>query len=368
MEIWDTHLDISDLVNLVLLNEQKPQKNEVEDKNQYEIPQLDRRESYRIWLHELYKTRNSLSTDAVNNATMHEHGKLLELLKLVITELELKLTSADSFSSSSSEFRFWSSVQAMAHGCAFSFFDFMKVCTFPGANSIEYTSDFSIPGLVDHAPLSLEDEFISSPHLGQQMISLPCPLQESSTLLYPLPFDNVVNSQRAGVQAGFSTGNTALCMPLMDQTMAVTVTVAECAENAHCLKRKFPAVLPGKCKRRIQRQRRRLANYDHLLTNFNISACSLSWPSSRPLNPLVHDNHIVGTRTDLFAKVCFHFPMQFFAVVLHKLPLMIYKCLQNSNRSVDTELQFLLQKELKPSDVGSLGRIILPKVQTPIAH
>ena len=229
MEIWDTHLDISDLVNLVLLNEQKPQKNEVEDKNQYEIPQLDRRESYRIWLHELYKTRNSLSTDAVNNATMHEHGKLLELLKLVITELELKLTSADSFSSSSSEFRFWSSVQAMAHGCAFSFFDFMKVCTFPGANSIEYTSDFSIPGLVDHAPLSLEDEFISSPHLGQQMISLPCPLQESSTLLYPLPFDNVVNSQRAGVQAGFSTGNTALCMPLMDQTMAVTVTVAECA-------------------------------------------------------------------------------------------------------------------------------------------
>ena len=182
MEIWDTHLDISDLVNLVLLNEQKSQTTEVEDKKQYEIPQLDRRESYRIWLHELYKTRNSLAADAINNATMQEHGKLLELLKLVITELELKLTSADSFSSSNSEFRFWSSVQAMAHGCAFSFFDLMKVCTFPGANSTGYTSDFSIPGLVDHAaPCSLEEEYTSIPLLDQQMMSLPCPLQESST-------------------------------------------------------------------------------------------------------------------------------------------------------------------------------------------
>jgi hypothetical protein len=35
---------------------------------------------------------------------------------------------------------------------------------------------------------------------------------------------------------------------------------------------------------------------------------------------------------------------------------------QSFDSGGDTELQFLLQKELKPSDVGSLGRIILPKV------
>ena len=30
---------------------------------------------------------------------------------------------------------------------------------------------------------------------------------------------------------------------------------------------------------------------------------------------------------------------------------------------IGTNLRFLLQKELKPSDVGTLGRIVLPKVR-----
>jgi hypothetical protein len=85
----------------------------------------------------------------------------------------------------------------------------------------------------------------------------------------------------------------------MSMSMSVSVSVSKHVESTRTSR--FPAVLPGKCKRRIQRHRRRLTNYDRLLTSFHTSAASSPWPS---MNPLALPNHMTATCSDLLlAKV-----------------------------------------------------------------
>jgi hypothetical protein len=45
----------------------------------------------------------------------------------------------------------------------------------------------------------------------------------------------------------------------------------------------------------------------------------------------------------------------------------ICACMQSGSKA-DKNLRFLLQKVLKQSDVGNLGRIVLPKVRQPRHH
>lgn len=379
-----------------------------EDTSQQVIPLSDRSQSYRVWLLGLQNIASSLSSiHAKNEGIIHERNRLSELLKLVIAELEHKV-ALDEFKSHISELGFWDSVQEMAKTCEFDFSDFVKTCCSPEFNGLQCPVDSSIPGLVDHGhetPWSFGPE--KRAELAQDPIPFPLTHESGACALSGLPsyappnFPDMSSievfqqfpldparghdhSTPSPMKFGHSTfpdfqsnllpslgfdsfGQGHLYPPVSHYTASSmqrtkldnfmvhqgkTIIPTACgipSKNeisqslAGCLNTmdpsfRLPTAVPGTCKRRIQRQRRRLMSYDHLVANFDASASSLTWSSVRPSKSLMS----ASCSTQISEE---------------------HANITDKNRTLETDLQFLLQKELKPSDVGSLGRIILPKRQ-----
>ncbi|MCO5558704.1 hypothetical protein L7F22_012290 [Adiantum nelumboides] len=334
----------SDHVDLEIL----PQK-----KIKTEDPASPRCRLYGGWLQGLKQIAKKIPSGQESS----RNAKLPELLNYVMVELEHKL-ALDDFKTQSSECSFWASIQDMAKRCGIDFCEFEKLCCF-SFRDVTYAPDDNIPRLVDQghdAPLS---EFMGCSLAGYSNIASgdvfqQCPLGAAKDIPYTtsnaasfeqLPFSKL----QRHMTFSSSVKHPELCMPgslystfttskptslQISSTRFVprdTMTPVE-KQRSQCLslylntrnpQPLLPATVPEACRRRIQRQRKRAMNYDHLCTNFGALTSSLAW------------NRVSTT--------------------------FLYLVWQNN--VVPSDLQFLLQKELQPSDVGSLGRIILPKRQ-----
>ncbi|MCO5584356.1 hypothetical protein L7F22_038282 [Adiantum nelumboides] len=323
----------SDHVDLEIL----PQK-----KIKTEDPASPRCRLYGGWLQGLKQIAKKIPSGQESS----KNARLPELLNYVMVELEHKL-ALDDFKTQGSECSFWASIQDMAKRCGIDFCEFEKLCCF-SFKDVTYAPDNNIPRLVDQGHDAPLREFVGCSLTGYSNIATGDVFQQyslgaakdipyttsnavsfeqlpfsklqrhvtiSSSVKHPelctpgSPYSTFTTSQPTSLQRSSTRFVPRDTMAPVEKQRSQRLSIYLNARNPQPL---LPATVPNACRRRIQRQRKRAMNYDHLCTNFGALTSSLAW---------------------------------------------------NRNNVVPSDLQFLLQKELQPSDVGSLGRIILPKRQ-----
>ncbi|KAI5079241.1 hypothetical protein GOP47_0004720 [Adiantum capillus-veneris] len=325
----------SDHVNFEVL----PQTKKVKTEN----PLSPRCSMYGGWLEGLRQIAKNLPSGQENS----NNARLPELLNYVMVQLEHKL-AVDDFKTQSSECSFWASIQDMAKKCGIDFCEFEKLCCSPGFKDVTFASDSGIPRLVDPGNDLPLCEFVGCSLAGYSNMSSgdvfqPYPLGTARDIPYTTPnsasfeqlplhklqrqvtFPAIVKHPEQGslctpgspysalsISKATTLQNSSTSVVSMNNIAPLEKQSSQCQSVLLTPQPLLLATVPEACRRRIQRQRKRAMNYNHLSTNFGASTSSLAW-----------NTNIVGA----------------------------------------SDLQFLLEKELKPSDVGSLGRIILPKRQ-----
>ncbi|KAH7447991.1 hypothetical protein KP509_01G131300 [Ceratopteris richardii] len=309
-------------------------------KTKAEISVSARTEMYRSFLEVLRKKFIKGFTSEKEASTNLENPdfRLSELLKYVVSEIEHNV-EIDNFKTESSECIFWVSVQNMARKCGVDFREFEKFCDSPEFKAVsQITGNVSTRGTYSLSSSSSMtnslDQFQELPPMTTTRCNIYTTTNTSALgqpkflecqrIMQPLLCNNLSKDRTSfthpdTLQSTFSPSghlvfqNHCSTFPMPNKTPKSSMRKSSSQCFTMCLGSRYPSttLLPKVseiCRKRTQRQRKRAMSYNHLLTNFAASTIS---------------SDFVGT----------------------------------------SDLQFLLEKELKPSDVGSLGRIILPKRQ-----
>ncbi|KAH7330767.1 hypothetical protein KP509_20G000700 [Ceratopteris richardii] len=305
---------------------------------------------YKDWLKGLQK---KLASDVASQKMTSKRTEDIDFrgskfLNFMTRELEHQL-ELDAFTTDASEQNFWDSIQNMAKQCGVNLSDFNKFCDVSECRDVIQTLHRGIPQLVDkdvdaswsEKPLQSSMRYSNMPSCevsqkspGATPKQNPCIFTQNAPILENLDvpkyqrhiYFSSNNRQHMQGQNVYPLGSMHSTLSMIKTSPLHDNISTQSIANINPLKKgstqcfslhlssysssQLQATLPEICRKRSQRKR--AMSYNHLSANIGSPTRQLRW---------------------------------------------------NTNAVETSDLQLLVEKELKPSDVGSLGRIILPKRQ-----